>query len=163
MLRKYIKQRINYFIAFAIAFISVLIMLVAMFFNELTTFGDDTIKCGAFKGAGVSYSDCSLDGCKKTSIAGILWIVFACLGIICCFISPALLRVKKSLSFIPYIFAAIFYLSSIIVWVADNPICFAKNPKPSIGVSLILAIVAFFLVLIALIIAAYPKYKSSRK
>merc|ERR1712228_41053 len=130
-----------------------------------STFGDDTIKCGAFKGAGVSYSDCSntLKACKQTATSGTLWIIFACLGIISCFISPALLRVKKSLSFIPYIFSAIFYLLSIIVWVANNPLCFAKDLNPSIGTSLILAIISFFLVCISLIIAAYPKYKSSKK
>merc|ERR1712130_242510 len=157
----YIKQRIHYFIAFAIALVSVITMLVALGLNELSIIGDNIAKCGALKGASVSYSDCAKlsDDCKKTQVAGILWILCACLGMICCFISPALLRVKKSLSFIPYIFAAIFYFSSILVWVVNNPICYAKELNPSIGKSLVLAIMAFFLVCISLIIAAYPKFK----
>merc|ERR1712204_104193 len=121
--------------------------------------------CGAFKGANVSYSGCSelSDDCNKTRIAGILWIVCACLGMLCCPIAPYLLSVKKSLSFIPYIFAAIFYCLSIIVWTSNNPICYSKQLNPSIGISIVLTICAFFLACIALVIAAYPKFKSSKK
>ena len=165
MLKKYIKKRKYYFIAFAIALVSVLIMVVGLILDELSYYGDSTeVKCGAIKINGGplegSYSDCSdlSDGCKKAETAGILWIVFNVIAIICCFIPIGLLGVKKSLSFIPYIFSVIFYLLAVIMWVADNPICYATNLEPSIGASLILAIIASFFALIALIVAAYPKF-----
>ena len=158
MAKHYVKKRKFYFIAFAIALISVIIMVVALILDELSSLGD--VSCGALEGSlGVPYADCAelSEDCEKAQIAGIMWIVFACLGIICCFIAPALLGVKKSLSFIPYIGSVLFYILAVIIWNADNPAC--VNDATELGISCILAIIAAVFALIALILAAYPKCK----
>ena len=159
MLRKYVAKRKHYFIAYLLGLISVILMLVALIVDQLSVYGD-SVKCGAFAyNGGVKYSSCSstLDTCKKTETAGILWIVCSCIGMLCCFIAPALLRVKGSMSFVPFIFTVIFYMMAIVVWIADNPLCFEKNLDPKIGNSLILTLCALIFAVGALATGAYPK------
>ena len=157
MAKHYVKKRKFYFIAFAFALISVILMVVAIILDELSGLTDATM-CG-FLGSDIgTYADCAdIDLCAKAQLAGIMWITWSLLGIIMCFIAPALLGVKKSLSFIPYIFAVIFYILAIIMWISDNPACWGDQGV--LGLSLILAIVAIFFALIALIFGAYPKCK----
>ena len=162
MMKHYVKQRKLYFIAFAIALISVILMVVAIILDELSGITDG-IYCGFLDVEGAKYADCvDIESCSKAQTAGIMWIAFGLLGIICCFIAPALLGVKKSLSFIPYIFSVIFYILAVVLWIADNPLCYG-DPEPTIGVSLILAMIAAVFALVALIVAMWPKFCKKNK
>lgn len=155
MAKHYVKKRKFYFIAFAFALISVILMVVAIILDELSGVSDAAF-CGFLALGPLTYADCvDTDGCASAQLAGIMWITWSILGCIMCFIAPALLGVKKSLSFIPYIFAVIFYILAIVLWISDNPLCWGD--QGALGISLILAMVAVFFALIALIFGAYPK------
>ena len=52
----------------------------------------------------------------------------------------------------------LFYFLSVVLWVAMSPLCYASDLNPSVGVSLILAMVAMLLAVVALVVAAYPKF-----
>eukprot|EP00484_Ammonia_sp_Unknown_P024901 CAMPEP_0197038018 /NCGR_PEP_ID=MMETSP1384-20130603/15076_1 /TAXON_ID=29189 /ORGANISM="Ammonia sp." /LENGTH=86 /DNA_ID=CAMNT_0042468409 /DNA_START=25 /DNA_END=282 /DNA_ORIENTATION=+ len=79
MLKRYIKERKMYFIAFGIALISVILVVVALIVDELTFYEESLtgskVTCGCTEGVGAKYSDCSdyLDACKQAETAGILW------------------------------------------------------------------------------------------
>ena len=158
MAKHYVKKRKFYFIAFAFALISVILMVVAIILDELTGL-TDAAYCGFLESSvGIKWADCAdTEPCAQAQLSGIFWITWSLLGIICCFVAPALLGVKKSLSFIPYIFTVIFYILAIVMWMTENPLCWGDDG--AIGLSIILAIVAIPFALIALIIAAYPKCK----
>eukprot|EP01084_Bolivina_argentea_P110910 197982_1 len=154
MTKHYVKKRKAYFIGFGIALISVILMAIAFFVDELSGL-TDVIYCGALDLGALTYADCSTqDLCAKAQMAGIFWLGFGGLGMLMCFVAPALLGVKKSLSFIPYIFTIIFYILAIVMWTSDNPMCWGDNAV--MGTSLYLAIVAICFAVIALIISALP-------
>eukprot|EP00483_Globobulimina_turgida_P004661 UN04670 len=76
MAKHYVKKRKFYFIAFAIALISVILMVVAFILDELTGLTDVTF-CGALAIGGANYADCSdLDPCAQAQLSRVFWIAF---------------------------------------------------------------------------------------
>ena len=88
MAKRYIKKRKFYFIAFAIAFVSVIVMAVALILDELSGLTDASY-CGCLALAGFAYADCAdLETCSKAQLAGVFWIIFGGVAVILCFLGP---------------------------------------------------------------------------
>lgn len=156
--KRYLKKRKYYVFAFAIAFLSVIVMAVALILNELSGISD-VAYCGCLAFGALTYADCAdLETCSKAQMAGVFWIVCGGLGIIMCFVGPLLLTKKKTLSYAAYLLAFLFYTLSVIMWLADNPMCYEDGG--SFGISLILAIVAAVIALCAAIVAIIANKKS---
>ena len=74
--KRYIKKRKFYFFAFAIAFVSVILMIIAFILDELSGITDISY-CGALAFGALTYADCTdLDTCSKAQMAGFFWIIF---------------------------------------------------------------------------------------
>ena len=156
MLKHFVKKRKFYFMAYAVALLAAIVMAVALILDELSGL-TDAAYCGCLESAGLAYADCPLDACAEAETAGILWIACGALGIVLCLAAIAMLRLKKTLSFAPYAAAALCWLLAVVLWLADNPLCWAEDG--SLGISLILAMVAVVVALIALAIAVYARKK----
>ena len=134
--------------------LSVILILVAIILDEISGLSDAAF-CGFLDVQSLEYTHCSdTEPCSKAALAGTLWITFNALGILMCFIFPAMIVAKKSLSWIPLLFAVIFYTLATIMWFVDNPLCWMDGG--AIGTSVFLTVSGIFLSFIACVLAAYP-------
>ena len=90
LLKKYIKDRKNYFIAIITAFIGFVLVVVALIINQLSSLGDTKTHCGFITDfGGLKFTDnCNgtikLKEYCRTLSSGIGWMALCLLGIVCC-------------------------------------------------------------------------------
>ena len=143
--------------------LSAILMICALIINEISGLehhSGDVFWCGyghVDSTVKTKFNDdslCPSEACTQANDAGVMWLVFGSIGVFMSFGTLLVLKVKKSLSCIPLLLAAVLYSLAIAFWLMDNELCW-NDTSGEIGVSIWLAMVAAALALAGCILSIW--------